>query len=74
MLLVFPFQGLIYYKFAFIKEAYIIHKIYAYIIMPPFKEEGVYYFANVCPSVDHMVSADYLKNYLLQYITSYFIY
>jgi hypothetical protein len=38
--------------------------------MPPFEEEGVYCYANVglsvgplvCPSVDHMVSADYLEN------------
>jgi hypothetical protein len=42
--------------------------------MSPFEEEGVYCFANVglsvrrsvCPSVDHMVSADYLENYLSQ--------
>jgi hypothetical protein len=41
------------------------------LIMPPFEEEGVYCFANVglfvglsvCPSVDHMVSADYLEKY-----------
>jgi hypothetical protein len=48
----------------------------------PFEEEGVYCFANaglsvclsvrrsvglsVCPSVDHMVSADYLEKYLSQ--------
>jgi hypothetical protein len=44
------------------------------LFMPPFGEEGVYCFANVglsvclsvCPSVDHMVSADYLKNHLSQ--------
>ena len=38
--------------------------------MPLFEEEGVYCFANVGRSipwsVDQMVSADYLKNHLLQ--------
>jgi hypothetical protein len=42
--------------------------------MPPFEEEGAYCFAyvglsvglSVCPSADHMVSADYLQNDLSQ--------
>ena len=39
--------------------------------MPPFEEEGVYFFANVgrsvgLSSVDQMVSADYLKYHFSQ--------